>query len=158
LKVRLTNLQHRVDFYPKKILDISKKTLDLEGYKKVSINIIVVNSNYIRKLNSEFRKRNTPTDVLAFELKSPFGENGSENFLGDVYICADIARERVDSLFKKHPGILLKGFNLKRLVTNELCLYAVHGILHLIGYEDRTKRLYNRMCKRQEDILKEYGI
>lgn len=64
-------------------------------------------------MNRRFRERHAPTDVLAFDFEE-------EDFLGEVYISLDRAREQA-----KEYGVDEKE-ELRRLV--------VHGLLHLLGY------------------------
>lgn len=153
MRVSLTNNQHRIDFFPDRILDIARRTLQIEKHKNACVDIIVVDNRFIKQLNYKFRRINRPTDVLAFELKTRLRRQDKENFLGDVFICADVAREQVESLLKKTKDFFTK-INKKELITNELALYAVHGILHLLGYSDETEKSYKEMYKRQEDIIK----
>ncbi|MFC1511150.1 rRNA maturation RNase YbeY [Candidatus Margulisiibacteriota bacterium] len=88
------------------------KILKAEGEEGI-INLLFVGDKEIKKLNSEFRKKNKPTDVLAF----PMGEEG---ILGDIAISTETAIKNAKTF-----GVSSQA-ELKRLV--------VHGVLHLIGY------------------------
>ncbi len=109
--------------------------LDLED--KV-LSIVFCNDGYIRKQNRKYLKSNRPTDVLAFSMVE--GERiGQDDILGDVIISVDTARRVAKSI--------------KKSLDEELCLYLIHGILHLIGYRDDCKIMRKAMEQLQEKIL-----
>jgi probable rRNA maturation factor len=101
--------------------------------KPGEIIISFVNDRFIKKLNSKYLSENRPTDVLAFA-----------GACADIIISADTAARNA-KIYKTHPQY-------------ELCLYAVHGILHLLGYEDRTRRQRDRMQKKAESILAKWAF
>lgn len=83
------------------------------------VNVLVTNSAELRSLNRRFRGADKPTDVLSFPSCSAMIQ--SRRAAGDVAISADIARD-----------------NAKRLghsLTNEIKILALHGILHLAGFD-----------------------
>jgi probable rRNA maturation factor len=97
--------------------------------KKGVININFVSDEEIRKLNCRFRKKDRPTDVLAF----PFEEEG---VLGDIAVALETVKKnarRFGAPYKKE---------LKRAV--------IHGILHLLGYD------HGRMMRRAEEIYQKF--
>jgi probable rRNA maturation factor len=82
-----------------------------------------------------------PTDVLTFPLES---DSRGRYVVGEVILCVPEARRRA-----KSEGTL---------VRNELLLYAVHGLLHLCGFDDTTARGFKRMHHTEDQILNELGI
>ncbi len=87
----------------------------------------------IRQLNKSFRATDAPTDVLAFP-------GVREDYLGDIVISYETAARQARQAHWR--------------VADELDLLTVHGILHLIGYDDRTKRRRAEMWSKQEEILR----
>ena len=83
------------------------------------ITLAFVGERAIRTLNRKFRKKDKPTDVLSFSL----GEKGADGkfYLGDIVIAVPVA-------FRQSRA---KGHGLDR----ELRLLAIHGFLHLLGYD-----------------------
>lgn len=116
-----------------------------EHLKEVSFNIIIVDNNYIHKLNKEYRGKDRATDVITFALED-------ENFdipmplriLGDIYISIEKAIEQANEY----------GHSLKR----ELSFLAVHGFYHLLGYDHMTKEEEKIMFAKQEEVLQDVGI
>lgn len=117
----------------------------VEKIENVIFNVILVDDSYIHELNKNYRHVDRPTDVITFALE----DNGSMEteygrILGDIYISLDRARIQAEEY----------GHNLKR----ELCFLAIHGFLHLLGYDHMEKDEEKIMFDRQELILNEYGI
>jgi len=108
--------------------DLIKRVLRAEKVKG-KINLILVKDKQMRALNRRFRKKNKPTDVLAF----PMGEEG---ILGDIAISTETAKRNA-----KRFGVSYQR-EMKRL--------AVHGTLHLLGYD------HGRKMRRAEEIYQEF--
>ena len=129
-------------------LNIVKKVLE-HGMEKlnvcdVSFNIIIVNNDYIHYLNKEYRHIDRETDVITFALEDDKTFNPEERILGDVYISIDKCKSQ--AIEYGHSFI------------RELCFLAVHGFLHLLGYDHMIKEEEEVLFKLQEDILDEMGI
>lgn len=107
-------------------------------------NVIIVDNQYIHRLNKEYRGVDRETDVISFALEDDDTFNPEERILGDIYISIDKAKEQSESY----------GHSLKR----ELCFLAVHGFLHLLGYDHMVKEDEEVMFNLQEEILKEMKV
>ena len=110
----------------------------------VSFNVIIVDNDYIHKLNKEYRNIDRETDVISFALEDDKTFNPEERVLGDIYISIDKAKSQSEEY----------GHSLKR----ELCFLAVHGMLHLLGYDHMEKEDEKVMFGLQEEILNEMDI
>lgn len=107
----------------KKVLEIAIKEEEL---KDVEFNVILVDNNYIHELNKNYRKIDRETDVITFALEDNEEVNEEEHrLLGDIYISVDKAKSQA----------LEYGHSFKR----EICFLAVHGFLHLLGYDHMNK-------------------
>ena len=99
------------------------------------VNIIFTTSEHIQKLNSEYRERDSVTDVLSFGLDE-------QNILGEIYICPEyVYTTRGEAEYQV-----------------EILRLIVHGMLHLIGYDHQgefTEQNPNQeqMFVKQEEIL-----
>ncbi len=121
----------------------------IHGLKKLQIdeaifNVIIVDNDYIHKLNKEYRNIDRETDVITFALEDDKTFNPEVRILGDVYISIDKAKSQSVEY----------GHSLLR----ELCFLAVHGMLHLLGYDHMNKDDEKVMFTLQEEILDEMGI
>lgn len=106
---------------------------------KIDLDIVFLDDGAMRRLNRRYKGADRPTDVLCFELDH--GKPGSLSRLGEIFISIDMA-VRNSRRFGKMP-------------SEELALYAVHGIAHLAGYDDRTAADSRVMTEKQEDILRQ---
>ena len=99
-----------------------------EVERECSVSVSIVDEDEIQSLNAMWRQIDAPTDVLSFECDSPFGDevpDGEVVELGDVILCpAVIAAQAPD--FNTTPA-------------DEFRLMLVHGMLHLLGYDDATR-------------------
>ena len=115
----------------------SKATALVKKTGPGQLEIVFLNDREMRALNRRYKGTGRSTDVLSFRID--LKEFGSGGFLGEIAICPDTAI--------KNARIFKTGFE------KEIMLYIIHGILHLCGYADYTRREFARMSKKQEDIL-----
>lgn len=108
-------------------------------------NVIIVTSDFIHELNKNYRNIDRVTDVISFALEDDKTFNlDNYRVLGDIYICLDKVKSQA----------LEYGHSFKR----ELSFLAVHGLLHLLGYDHMTKEEEKVMFAKQEEVLSRYGI
>lgn len=117
-----------------------------EGLGNVIFNIIIIDNPTIHKINKEYRDKDAPTDVISFALEDDKTviEPDGVRILGDIYISID----------KVHEQALEYSHSFKR----ELSFLAVHGLLHLLGYDHMEKSDEEVMFKKQEEVLNYYEI
>lgn len=100
------------------------------GVRKSDISVIFVDSRYCKSINKKYLNHNSETDVISFTIETkPVLE-------GEIYINLDQAKKQAEEF----------GVNF----SNEVARLVVHGALHLIGYDDKTKRDRQRMNLVQE--------
>jgi probable rRNA maturation factor len=110
------------------------QTAENEDFKVGTLNYILTNDEILVQLNKEYLRHFTLTDIITFDLSE------SEGFLtGDIYISVDRARENA----KKFRDSL----------SNEIKRLMVHGILHLIGYKDKSQSERELMRAKEEYYL-----
>lgn len=119
--------------------------LEHEQLDNVIFNVIITDEMTIKKLNSEYRKIDKVTDVISFALED-YNDIVYNDFrlLGDIYICLE--KTKSQALEYEH--------SFKR----ELCFLALHGLLHLLGYDHMNETDEKVMFALQEVILNDYGI
>ena len=123
----------RPDYYLKKkfnkLLNKFKITSNVQ-----EISIFLTNNEKMRQLNLRFRKKNKPTDVLSFPINIVKKKIG---YLGDIAISYEIVNKRS----KK------SNFNF------EFDKMWVHGYLHLLGYDHKKIKEFEKMHKLEKKIL-----
>jgi probable rRNA maturation factor len=114
------------------------------------VSITFVSNERIQEINREYRDKDTPTDVISFAMEE-LGEGEVEligeempRILGDIIISVPKAKEQA----KEYGHSFIR----------ELGFLAVHGFLHLLGYDHMTKEEEEVMFTRQREIFDEYGL
>ncbi len=116
------------------------KATQHQKLEHVEFNIIIVDNQMIHTLNQKWRGVDRETDVITFALEDEKNMILMGNrVLGDIYISIDQAKLQAKEY----------GHSLKR----ELCFLAVHGFLHLLGYDHMTKEEEEKMFHLQKEIL-----
>lgn len=113
-----------------------RKILREEQKKESDINIIFSDNHTILQLNKTYLSRNYFTDVIAF----PYAEG--KTVAGDIYISIDTVKENA-----KH---------YKCTFWDELHRVMIHGLLHLIGYGDKTAKEKKEMREKESFYLSEF--
>ena len=119
--------------------------------KITEMSLSFVSKEEIQEINRDYRGKDVPTDVISFALNDEIedevyiiGLEDEFNSIGDIIICVDIAREQAQEY--NHS------FN------REIGFLAVHGFLHLLGYDHMNEEDEKEMFDKQEAILEEFGL
>lgn len=116
--------------------------LDAYGREPQEVSVAIVPDTEIRRLNREFRALDEATDVLTF-VRDPHGPE-PDWMLGDIAISADTARRQADA----------RGATL----DDECCRLAIHGGLHLLGFDDCADDERDDMVRRMSAIAVRVGL
>lgn len=108
-----------------------------------SLSLLVVDDDEIRRMNNRHLGKDEVTDVLAFDDGDVDPDTGLLH-LGDVAVSIDTARREAQA--RRVP------------IRDELTLYALHGMLHLLGMRDDTDRGRAEMMRVQKEELTRLGI
>ena len=134
VRITIRNLQKKVSIHPQRIKEKLTKVLKEEKVKRTGeINICFISDRLIRRLNKKYLNKDYSTDVLAFEIASPKDKN---KLYADIIISTDTAIRNA-KIFKTTPSY-------------ELSLYSIHGLLHLLGYDDHS--LKDRKIIREKEL------
>jgi probable rRNA maturation factor len=101
------------------------------GLLGAELSIVLCDDATIHELNRTYRKKNRPTDVLAFALREGEGAQFAGDALGDVVISLETAQRQADE----------HGHSM----TTEVYVLLAHGVLHLLGWDHRTDAEDRRM-------------
>ena len=124
---------------PARVEAAVRHVLRAEGVEAGEISVALVSDGEIAALNEEYLSHEGPTDVISFHL-----HDRGEPPLGDVYVG-------VDQAARQAPGFGAS-------VAEEVLRLAVHGTLHVLGYEhpEGEDRAGSPMFVRQEALLREF--
>jgi probable rRNA maturation factor len=131
-----------------RLINFTAKKESIEEQSEVSVTF--VSNERIQEINLEYRDKDTPTDVISFAMEE-LGEGevelvgeGIPRVLGDIIISVPKAKEQA--------------VEYGHSFTRELGFLAVHGFLHLLGYDHMTETDEKKMFARQKEILDDYGL
>ena len=134
-----------------KINFFNESSLDAKPYEKIikgvlkkiknkkEFNIIFVDDEEIQRINRQYRNIDRVTDVISFALCDD-PDNQMEDELGDIFIDLDQAFRQAE--------------DYGHSITREVAFLAVHGYLHLCGYDHMTEEDEKVMFAKQDEILK----
>lgn len=130
------------------LLNFAQKKLEIT--ESCELSVTFVNNDRIQEINREYRGKDQPTDVISFAMEE-LGEGEIQisggnmpRVLGDIIISTDKAREQAE--------------DYGHTVERELGFLAVHGFLHLLGYDHETEEDEKVMFDLQRRLLDEYGL
>lgn len=139
----------------KKLFNIAEKVLK-EDFSKVYVSLNFVSDEEIQRLNKEFRNVDKVTDVLSFpnlnktpkekleKFKKSYDFDEGLLFLGDIVISKNVAKAQAREY--------------EHSLTREVCFLALHGFLHLLGFDHVKEEDERVMNKVQDKILSEVNL
>jgi probable rRNA maturation factor len=134
LSISTRSLQKKIPIFPERIRKSALRILKNEKFKvHGEITFSFVNDSEIKKLNAKYLNKNSVTDVLAFNATNTSDKG---EFFADIIISTDTAIRNA-KIFKTSNEY-------------ELSLYIVHGLLHLLGYNDNT--IKNKEIMRRKEL------
>ena len=151
--VTLENNQEKVSIPEALEADLTKAmnvVAELEALSpQTEVDITLVDDAAIHELNRTYRGIDRPTDVLSFALdegeeEPEVDDDEIEHLLGDVIISA--------------PTAVRQGEEYGHGLEREMTYLAVHGMLHLLGYDHREEKDKLIMRKREEEVLRRLDL
>lgn len=144
MNYQITNLtEEKID--ENDLVKVIEKVSELLGIENSIVSIVLVDNEYIHKINKEYRNVDRETDVISFAfMDDETNPESGITDLGEIYI----------SLEKAHSQSKEYGHSFKR----ELFFLLTHGLLHLLGYDHMTEEDEKEMFGLQEEVLNSLGI
>lgn len=153
MPVLLNSIQDKVLLSPEQ-LSLLEKVIEhgMAGYhqENTEVSVVLADDDYLQELNLEYRGLDSPTDVLSFAFQEDNGgmpihfEENIPELLGDIYISVERAVEQA------------KAYD--HTLERELCYLAVHGLLHLLGYDHQDPEQTAKMRESEELIMTEFDL
>ena len=125
-----------------------QRAVKLCGFKQAQLNLVIVADDEMAQLHEQYTGVAGTTDVLTFDLAEgglPLGSNQPPPSIeSDIILCLDEAKRQAS-----HRG---------HEPRQELLLYAIHGLMHLLGEDDHDDAAYQRMHAREDALLQQMGF
>lgn len=145
MKIRFLNNQRKcpidISFYNfvvEKFIDDRLKKY--KKYKNLELYISFVSSKKIRNLKNELFGLNVITDVISVPIDTDDIDKNIPTIFGEIFICPEQAAKQAKEY--------------KNWFKNEIALLVVHGLLHLVGYDDETEKEQSIMRREERKILR----
>ena len=117
----------------KKLVKWISDVISSEGFQVGEINYIFCNDSYLNKINQEFLNHDTFTDIISFDYTL------GKEVGGDIFISIERVLENAEK------------FN--EVFENELYRAMIHGVLHFMGYKDKTKKEKTLMRTKEDEKI-----
>lgn len=131
------------DAYIDDIKNVIKIGFDKICIETAYVSVVVVDKEKIHEINRIYRNVDKVTDVISFAFEDNEGITpDGVRILGEIYLCIDKAKEQAREY----------GHSDKR----EICYLAIHGLLHLLGYNHEKVEDKSIMREKEEEILELY--
>ncbi|MBC8182061.1 rRNA maturation RNase YbeY [candidate division KSB1 bacterium] len=135
-QINLEAAVKRFQFDEDKVRQITKKILSTENINEALVNVIFVDDKQITGLNKKYLHKDSATDVISFLLESDTEKKSLE---GEVYANLEqIERQALE---------------YKTTKTEEFFRIIIHGVLHLVGYNDLSPTDKKNMTKKEDFYL-----
>lgn len=134
MDVYISNRQEDLPLCRERIETLVKEVISSEGRHTDEVSVHFVSKEEISSLHDEFFDDPTPTDCISFPLDQDL--DTPHHVLGEVIVCPKVACEYVDS----------EGGD----PYEEASLYLIHGLLHLMGYRDKSEAEIEEMRKAEK--------
>jgi probable rRNA maturation factor len=122
----------------RKIAKIIEKVIGNEGRISGGLNFIFTNDESIRQINVQFLNHDYFTDVITFNY------NDGDLINGEIYISIDTVK--------------INAVNYKVSFTAEIIRVMIHGVLHLLGYDDESDEDRKKMKVREDKLIEDFKI
>lgn len=138
IRVAIVSPQQIVPIARQTFRKVARAVLEGEGVREAEISLAFVDNPTIQCLNKRYLNHDEPTDVLSFPL------GAGKKLAGEIVLGVEVA--------------LAEARRRGHEVNDELALYAIHGLLHLCGYDDVADKDRRVMRDRERHYLKSLGL
>ena len=139
IKVEIADEQDAHVITYERLLTAVRAILTDSGYTAGEVSIAIVADAEMHEYNRQYLQHDYPTDVLSFVLEAE-----AEYLVGQLIVSADYAAGEAAKF----------GWS----IDDEVLLYAIHGALHLVGYDDQESELKAEMREQEKFYLARFGL
>ena len=129
---------------PERLSRAIGETLSREASLPVELSLVITNEERVQELNRIYRGKDEPTDVLSFALQD-----------GEPFVAPPDGILHLGEVFISYPQAVTQAKEYNHSIELEVAILAIHGVLHLLGYDHETQEDEREMRTREEIVLRE---
>ncbi|NUN08550.1 MAG: rRNA maturation RNase YbeY [Ignavibacteriaceae bacterium] len=122
----------------KSVIELVSSLKNEFGFSLKSLEFVFVTESTIHKINKEYLKHNYPTDIITFAYSGT-----GEPIEAEIYICSEVAE--------------INAGKYKVPVNQEIFRLIIHGILHIMGFDDKTAYKKKKMKRKENELLVKFS-
>lgn len=141
MRIDVLNQQKDLKFKSTIAKTIVKEVLAYESFETDEVTLYFVSDEQMRQLHQDFFNDPTPTDCISFPIDGIEERHLGSHLLGEIFIC---------------PKTAIRYLGAEATMSSiyqETTLYLIHGLLHLLGYDDLTPKDRKKMKLAEQRIL-----
>ncbi|MDD5590908.1 MAG: rRNA maturation RNase YbeY [Dehalococcoidales bacterium] len=126
--------------------EVAERVLAAQGIgSQAELGLFITSQERIRELNRSYLGKDRPTDVIAFHML-PGGEESK-------FVLPPDGVLHLGEVVISYPQAVIQAEQQGHSIMKEVAILTIHGILHLLGYQDEEPELKRRMAIREAEIL-----
>lgn len=110
------------------------------------LSLVIATQEKVQELNRDYLSKNVPTDVIAFSMLP--GEEDLSSF-----VSPPDGVDHLGEVIISYPQAVIQAEDYRHSIKREMAVLIIHGVLHLLGYEDEEPELKQLMSIREKEIL-----
>ena len=132
--------------------DVARQVLTAEpASPDAELSLVITGQERIRQLNRDYLNKDHPTDVLAFSMLAGLPAEGEVSV--PPFVAPPDGVVHLGEVIISYPQAVIQAEEHQHPVAKEVALLVIHGILHLLGYDDEKPEAKRRMRAREREIL-----
>ena len=134
-----------------RLQSVVEQVLNIQGVSPpVELGVVITSQERVQELNRSYRGRDEPTDVLAFAMLPAGGETEAD-FL--PFVTPPDGVLHLGEVIISYPQATIQAEERQHSVEREITILIIHGVLHLLGYDDEKPEPRQQMVAREAEIL-----
>ncbi|HEY93222.1 MAG TPA: rRNA maturation RNase YbeY [Dehalococcoidia bacterium] len=117
---------------------------------RVELGLVIASQERVQQLNQSYLGRDEPTDVLAFSMLPAEGEVGADS---PTFVIPPDGVLHLGEVIISYPQAVIQAEEHQHSIKREITILIIHGVLHLLGYEDDKAEPKQRMSAREAECL-----
>ena len=133
---------------------IAEQTLVAQNVSSnAELGLVIAGQERVQQLNRDYLGKDRPTDVLAFSMLPEPSTQGTPETDFLPFVIPPDGVLHLGEVIISYPQAVIQAEERQHPVKREVAILIIHGVLHLLGYEDDKPALKSQMAAREADIL-----